>query len=109
MPSKKRKYEARFPPARIKKIMQVDEEVGKVSTAVPVIISRALEIFLQSLMERTAALTRERNAKTMTTSHIKKCIEESTQFDFLKEQVANVPDVSQNEEDESGTETKVKK
>ena len=30
MPSKKKKYSARFPPARIKKIMQTDEEVGKV-------------------------------------------------------------------------------
>ena len=64
MPSKKKKYNARFPPvstliligpndielnnkkvlfvcvfqARIKKIMQTDEEVGKVASAVPVII-----------------------------------------------------------------------
>jgi len=38
MPSKKKKYNARFPPARIKKIMQTDEEVGKVAAAVPVII-----------------------------------------------------------------------
>ena len=65
MPSKKKKYNARFPPvslvyvrdlschdshgqiftlyffqfqARIKKIMQTDEDVGKVAAAVPVII-----------------------------------------------------------------------
>lgn len=38
MPSKKKKYNARFPPARIKKIMQADEEVGKVAAVVPVII-----------------------------------------------------------------------
>ena len=31
--------------ARIKKIMQSDEDVGKVAAAVPVIISRALELF----------------------------------------------------------------
>ncbi|CAF92634.1 unnamed protein product [Tetraodon nigroviridis] len=29
MPSKKKKYNSRFPPARIKKIMQTDEEIGK--------------------------------------------------------------------------------
>ncbi|GCC21338.1 hypothetical protein chiPu_0019807 [Chiloscyllium punctatum] len=40
MPSKKKKYNARFPPARIKKIMQTDEEIGKVAAAVPVIIWR---------------------------------------------------------------------
>lgn len=56
MPSKKKKYNARFPAVgainsmhkifnidfnlqgRIKKIMQTDEEVGKVAQAVPVII-----------------------------------------------------------------------
>jgi hypothetical protein len=55
MPPKRKKYTARFPPvrlliesiclledhllqARIKKIMQTDEEVGKVAAAVPVII-----------------------------------------------------------------------
>ncbi|KAJ8963645.1 hypothetical protein NQ314_005492 [Rhamnusium bicolor] len=38
MPSKKKKYNARFPAGRIKKIMQTDEEVGKVAQAVPVII-----------------------------------------------------------------------
>lgn len=41
MPSKKKKYNARFPPARIKKIMQADEEVGKVAAVVPVIICKS--------------------------------------------------------------------
>lgn len=38
MPTKKKKYNARFPPARIKKIMQSDDEVGKVAQVVPIII-----------------------------------------------------------------------
>jgi hypothetical protein len=37
MPYKKRTH-ARFPPARIKKIMQTNEEVGKVSSSVPVMV-----------------------------------------------------------------------
>ncbi|XP_036002129.1 dr1-associated corepressor isoform X4 [Fundulus heteroclitus] len=70
MPSKKKKYNARFPPARIKKIMQTDEEIGKVAAAVPVIISRALELFLESLLTKACHVTQSRNAKTMTTSHL---------------------------------------
>ncbi|XP_023391598.1 dr1-associated corepressor isoform X5 [Pteropus vampyrus] len=70
MPSKKKKYNARFPPARIKKIMQTDEEIGKVAAAVPVIISRALELFLESLLKKACQVTQSRNAKTMTTSHL---------------------------------------
>ncbi|XP_044304594.1 dr1-associated corepressor [Varanus komodoensis] len=93
MPSKKKKYNARFPPARIKKIMQTDEEIGKVAAAVPVIISRALELFLESLLKKACHVTQSRNAKTMTTSHLKQCIEIEQQFDFLKDLVASVPDM----------------
>ncbi|RMX50074.1 hypothetical protein pdam_00002877 [Pocillopora damicornis] len=102
MPSKKKKSNARFPPARIKKIMQTDEDVGKVAAAVPVIISKALEMFLQSLVERASDYTKARNAKTMTTSHLKRCITSENQFDFLKDLVANVPDLPSNEEEKDG-------
>ncbi|XP_062305703.1 dr1-associated corepressor isoform X1 [Osmerus eperlanus] len=99
MPSKKKKYNARFPPARIKKIMQTDEEIGKVAAAVPVIISRALELFLESLLTKACQVTQSRNAKTMTTSHLKQCIELEQQFDFLKDLVAAVPDMQGEGED----------
>ncbi|XP_056091655.1 dr1-associated corepressor isoform X1 [Rhinichthys klamathensis goyatoka] len=104
MPSKKKKYNARFPPARIKKIMQTDEEIGKVAAAVPVIISRALELFLDSLLTKACHVTQSRNAKTMTTSHLKQCIELEQQFDFLKDLVASVPDM-QGDGDENHTDT----
>ncbi|XP_068611976.1 dr1-associated corepressor [Brachionichthys hirsutus] len=103
MPSKKKKYNARFPPARIKKIMQTDEEIGKVAAAVPVIISRALELFLESLLTKACQVTQSKNAKTMTTSHLKQCIELEQQFDFLKDLVATVPDM-QGEGEENHTE-----
>ncbi|XP_062618256.1 dr1-associated corepressor-like [Saccostrea cucullata] len=98
MPSKKKKFSARFPPARIKKIMQTDEDVGKVAAAVPVLISRALEKFIETLIMKTSETTKTRNAKTLTTSHIKQTIYQEKKFDFLKDLVANVPD-HQAEED----------
>uniref|UniRef100_A0A8C8RB32 Dr1-associated corepressor n=1 Tax=Pelusios castaneus TaxID=367368 RepID=A0A8C8RB32_9SAUR len=85
--------------ARIKKIMQTDEEIGKVAAAVPVIISRALELFLESLLKKACQVTQSRNAKTMTTSHLKQCIELEQQFDFLKDLVASVPDMQGDVED----------
>ncbi|XP_065718377.2 dr1-associated corepressor isoform X1 [Patagioenas fasciata] len=102
MPSKKKKYNARFPPARIKKIMQTDEEIGKVAAAVPVIISRALELFLESLLRKACHVTQSRNAKTMTTSHLKQCIELEQQFDFLKDLVAAVPDMQGDGDEAAG-------
>ncbi|KAG7261685.1 hypothetical protein CRUP_023436 [Coryphaenoides rupestris] len=103
MPSKKKKYNARFPPARIKKIMQTDEEIGKVAAAVPVIIS--LELFLESLLTKACHVTQSRNAKTMTTSHLKQCIELEQQFDFLKDLVAAVPDMQGEGDGENHTES----
>ncbi|KAM7342996.1 negative cofactor 2 alpha isoform 1-T2 [Cochliomyia hominivorax] len=98
MPSKKKKYNARFPAGRIKKIMQSDEEVGKVAQAVPVIISRTLELFVESLLTKTLKITNSRNAKTLSTSHMKQCIMSEQRFDFLRELVRNIPDISVAEE-----------
>ncbi|XP_059045912.1 uncharacterized protein LOC131841609 [Achroia grisella] len=100
MPSKKRKYNARFPAGRIKKIMQTDEEVGKVAQAVPIIISRTLELFVESLLTKAKQVTMARNAKTLSPSHVKQCILAESRFDFLRDLVKNIPDVSAAEEKE---------
>lgn len=94
MPSKKKKYNARFPAGRIKKIMQTDEEVGKVAQAVPIIISRTLELFVHSLLTKTMQITNAKNAKTLSPSHMKQCILSESRFDFLKDLVKSLPDVS---------------
>lgn len=93
MPGKKKKYNARFPPARIKKIMQSDEEVGKVAAPVPVIISRALELFAETLLGRAKRVTAQRGARTLTPSHLKFCIHSESRFDFLRDLVSTVPDL----------------
>lgn len=100
MPSKKRKYNARFPAGRIKKIMQTDEEVGKVAQAVPIIISRTLELFVESLLSKAMQVTLMRNARTLSPSHVKQCILAESRFDFLRDLVKNIPDVSAAEEKE---------
>ncbi|KAG5672251.1 hypothetical protein PVAND_002393 [Polypedilum vanderplanki] len=93
MPSKKRKYNARFPQGRIKRIMQADEEVGKIAHAVPVIISRTLELFVENLLTKSSQITLSRNAKTLSPTHLKQCIMSESRFDFLKDLVKNVPDI----------------
>ncbi|XP_076236907.1 negative cofactor 2 alpha isoform X2 [Calliopsis andreniformis] len=79
---------------RIKKIMQTDEEVGKVAQAVPIIISRTLELFVHSLLTKTMQITSAKNAKTLSPSHMKQCILSESRFDFLKDLVKSLPDVS---------------
>ncbi|XP_055906474.1 mucin-1 isoform X2 [Eupeodes corollae] len=78
--------------------MQSDEEIGKVAQAVPVIISRTLELFVESLLTKTLKITNSRNAKTLSPSHMKQCIMAENRFDFLRELVKNIPDISVAEE-----------
>uniref|UniRef100_A0A3Q0T9S7 Transcription factor CBF/NF-Y/archaeal histone domain-containing protein n=1 Tax=Amphilophus citrinellus TaxID=61819 RepID=A0A3Q0T9S7_AMPCI len=86
MPGQKRRYNVRFPPRRIKKIMQKDTEVGRMAMAVPVII-RALEIFLKSLLTKTCVITESKLSTVVSVAH-KQCIESEKLFHFLKDLVA---------------------
>ncbi|KAF9920068.1 DR1-associated protein 1 (negative cofactor 2 alpha) [Linnemannia zychae] len=88
----RKKYKTKFPVARIKKIMQMDEDVGKVAQATPILISKALELFMQSLIDEACIETRAKNAKRLTAAHLKKTILEKDQFDFLRDIVENVAD-----------------
>lgn len=88
----RKKLDTRFPAARIKKIMQADEEVGKIALATPVLVSKALELFLQDLCDKTYEVTISRGAKTMSGAHLKQCVALHNEFDFLQETVARAED-----------------
>lgn len=60
---------------------------------VPVIISRALEMFAETLLGRAKRVTAQRGARTLTPSHLKFCINSESRFDFLKDLVSTVPDL----------------
>ncbi|KAL0948204.1 hypothetical protein HGRIS_010811 [Hohenbuehelia grisea] len=91
---KNRNKQTKFPVARIKKIMQKDDEVGKVAQATPIVISKALELFLALTIESASKVTVERGAKKVEAYHLKHAVETTDQLDFLKELVENVPDPS---------------
>ncbi|CCJ31189.1 unnamed protein product [Pneumocystis jirovecii] len=82
-PPNKSIYRSKFPIARIKKIMQADEEVGKVAQITPVIVSKALELFMESIVNATIQQARAKQAKKVTVLHMKSAIESTDQFDFL--------------------------
>ncbi|KAG9312535.1 histone-fold-containing protein [Chiua virens] len=91
---KTKNKQTKFPVARIKKIMQKDEEVGKVAQATPVVISKALELFLAMIVEEASKVTVERGAKKVEGYHLKHAVETTEMLDFLKEIVESVPDPS---------------
>ncbi|KAI5955171.1 hypothetical protein KGF54_001732 [Candida jiufengensis] len=88
------KIKTHFPAARIKKIMQSDEEIGKVAQATPVVVGRALEIFMANLVESSILQAKKQGVKRITASHIKLAIEKNEQFDFLVEIVDKYPSMN---------------
>ncbi|KAF9025076.1 histone-fold-containing protein [Hymenopellis radicata] len=86
--------QTKFPVARIKKIMQKDDEVGKVAQATPIVISKALELFLGLIVEEAHKVTAARGSKKVEAYHLKHAVETTEMLDFLKEIVEAVPDPS---------------
>ncbi|EDR07963.1 uncharacterized protein LACBIDRAFT_149540, partial [Laccaria bicolor S238N-H82] len=99
---KNKNKQTKFPVARIKKIMQKDEEVGKVAQATPIVIcpsifpslfwSKALELFLGMIVEEANKVTKNRGSKKVEAYHLKHAVETTEMLDFLKEIVESVPD-----------------
>ncbi|KAF2477355.1 histone-fold-containing protein [Lindgomyces ingoldianus] len=82
----------KFPVARIKRIMQADDDVGKVAQVTPVVVSKALELFMISLVTKAAAEAKARASKRVAAMHLKQAVTNDEQFDFLSEIVSKVPD-----------------
>ncbi|TFK38459.1 histone-fold-containing protein, partial [Crucibulum laeve] len=91
---KNKNKQTKFPVARIKKIMQKDEEVGKVAQATPVVISKALELFLGLIVDEASKVTKARGSKKVEAYHLKHAVDTTEMLDFLKEIVEAVPDPS---------------
>ncbi|CAN9119484.1 unnamed protein product [Alternaria alternata] len=90
-----------FPVARIKRIMQADDDVGKVAQVTPVVVSKALELFMISLVTKAAAEAKARNSKRPSPR--------PDRFDFLNEIVSKVADAPEKNEGDMDVDGKKKK
>ncbi|OJJ47308.1 hypothetical protein ASPZODRAFT_142050 [Penicilliopsis zonata CBS 506.65] len=82
----------KFPVARIKRIMQADEDVGKVAQVTPIAVSKALELFMIQLVTKAAKEAKDRNSKRVTALHLKQAVAKDEVLDFLADIIAKVPD-----------------
>ncbi|KAK4561783.1 hypothetical protein LTR86_004462 [Recurvomyces mirabilis] len=101
-----------FPVARIKRIMQADEDIGKVAQVTPHVVSRALELFMIRLITASAQQASGgaggKGPKKIQAQHMKRAIQGNENFDFLNEIAVKVPDAptktSKKQEVDSDTE-----
>jgi len=115
----------KFPVARIKRIVQADEDVGKVAQVTPVVVckskisqviirsskqplqhftdhnrstAKALELFMISMTLAAATEAKARGSKRVTGQHLKQAVQKLDQFDFLSEIVERIPDAPTSKE-----------
>jgi len=84
---KKRKFSTCFPMTRIKKIIQADEDIGRVSSATPAVLSACVEIFLKEICTKSVETTRSKGSNLLIPSHVESCVSENASFSFLKQTV----------------------
>lgn len=72
--------------------MQEDEEIGKVAQGTPIVISRALELFLKDIIVETADIARTTGSKKLQPWHVKRLVAQNRQYDFLDDLVQSIQD-----------------
>jgi Dr1-associated corepressor len=87
----KKKGTSAFPVARIKKMMQADDDVGKIATLTPTLVGKALECMIEDILTAAAAVTHEKRGKTIQPAHLREAIDTADKFDFLRSTLARVP------------------
>lgn len=75
---------AKIQPTRIKKVMQSDEEIGRMVQSVPVSIGRAMEHFAEKFLQAAADATQFTSSKTLNPQHMKQAIMNTPHFTFLE-------------------------
>lgn len=103
-----------FPVARIKRIMQADEDVGKVAQVTPTVVSRALELFMIKLISAAAHQARgpageggavAKGPRRVLAQHLKKAVATDEKLDFLESIVEKVPEAPTRAKKENGSES----
>lgn len=93
----------KFPTARIKRIMQADEEVGKVAQQTPIAVGKALELFMVQIVTKSADVAQEKGSKRISAQMLKQAIDANNEWDFLRDIVSKV---SEKEETSKSGKTK---
>lgn len=68
--------------------MQSDEDIGKVAQATPVVVAKALELFMIQLVDAACDRARQKQARRVGIGHLYQAVMEEENFDFLRDILA---------------------
>ncbi|EDQ85315.1 uncharacterized protein MONBRDRAFT_34339 [Monosiga brevicollis MX1] len=89
LPVPSAKAEARFRSTMVKKIMQSDEEVGRVAAPAADLLSRLVDVFADELVR---AGVEQCHGDTLSAGHLKQVIMAHEEYDFLQELASKYKD-----------------
>ena len=72
--------------------MRLDEDVGKVASVVPFMVSKAIELFLENLLDACVVEMNATHTTKLSAGHLKRTVANNEKFDFLKDIVEKLPD-----------------
>jgi len=91
MKRKGKHQDTKFPVMRVKKIMQTNNEIGKIADLTPLFISKALELFIADVTKKAANEMFTHGHSKVTPSHLKAVIDKEESFAFMRDQVRKIP------------------
>jgi hypothetical protein len=65
---------------KIKNIFQTNEKIGKIAWAIPLMISRAVELFLIDLLNEMVNVAKKKNQKRIKKKHLKYVMKKKKRF-----------------------------
>jgi histone H3/H4 len=68
----KRAGDGPFALSRVKRMIQDDEDIGRVSAGAVKIASKVLDVFLHEVLDRSAAIAKTEGSRMLRLHHIKK-------------------------------------
>lgn len=79
---------------KIKKIIQENQDIGKLSNLVPPLVERSLEFFLADLLKKCEEVSQEYNVNKLTPPVLKKALFGLQNYEFLRDVLEDVEEIS---------------
>jgi hypothetical protein len=90
---KNKKVDPHFPVTKIKKIIQENQEIGKLSNVVPPLVEQSLQYFLGDLIKKSEEVATENGMGKLTPAVLKQALLSLEGYDFMKDALDDVEDV----------------
>ena len=65
---------------QVKRIIQQDEDIGKMAAAVPLMVAKMSEIFITKLLEKSGKVMEDRGSRTLSVDHLAGAIRDDVRY-----------------------------